>query len=249
MLGGEVDVITPREMLRFVDLLASAGGSAVVANHNAHSLFLLRRHPQLSSFFEDADIVQIDSTPMIAWGRLLGLPVSRRHRSTYLDWREDFWRLADARGWRVFYLGGEAGVAANACARLKATWSHVEFAWRDGFFDAAAGSAENQQVLSEIAAFEPDILFVGMGMPRQERWIQENRAALDRGVIFPVGAAFDYEAGAQTTPPRWTGRMGIEWFFRLISQPKRLAYRYLVEPWFLLPPALEDVGAALTGRR
>ena len=244
VLGGEVDVITPREMLRFVDILAGAGGAAVIANHNAHSLSLLRRNPQLSAFFEDADLIQIDSTPVIAWARLLGMPLSVKHRSTYLDWREDFWRLANARGWRVFYLGGAPGVAERACENLGRTWSNVSFGWRDGFFDASSGSADNNRVIDQINAFEADILFVGMGMPRQEQWISENRGRLPRGVIFSVGAAFDYEAGVQRAAPRWLGQVGFEWLFRLISQPGRLGYRYLMEPWNLLGLAWTDVRLA-----
>ncbi len=75
ILGGEVDLVTPTEMLHLTDALVSAGGPAVIANHNAHSLALTRRSPAMRAFFADADLVQIDSTPMILWARLLGLPV------------------------------------------------------------------------------------------------------------------------------------------------------------------------------
>lgn len=245
ILGGEIDVITPAEMFRFVDLIAGAGGTALVANHNLHSLALLRRKPALQAFFDDADLIQLDSTPIGAWARLLGLPLGPSHRSTYLDWREDFWRLADARGWRVFYLGGAPGVAETACARLGEAWPNVSFACRDGYFDAARGSTDNRRILASIAAFEPDIIFVGMGMPRQEQWIADNRAGISRGVIFSVGAAFDYEAGAQAPAPRWMGRLGVEWLFRLASQPARLGHRYLVEPWMLLGAAFGDLARAL----
>ena len=249
ILGGEVDVITPGEMLHFVDILAAAGGSAVIANHNAHSLSLLRRNTELGAFFDDADLVQFDSAPLIAWARLLGLPVSGRHRSTYLDWREDFWPLANARGWKVFYLGGGPGVAERACAKLAKAWPRVAFGWRDGYFDTSANSPDNRHVVAEINAFEPDILFVGMGMPRQELWISQNRSELGGGVIFSVGAAFDYEAGVQTAAPRWLGPLGLEWLFRLANQPRRLGHRYLIEPWQLLGPAFADVRRALRGRR
>jgi N-acetylglucosaminyldiphosphoundecaprenol N-acetyl-beta-D-mannosaminyltransferase len=248
LLGGEVDLVSPKEMLGLVDVMASAGGPAVIANHNAHSLFLLRRSAELAAFFDDADLIQIDSTPLIHWGRLLGLPLNAALRSTYLDWRDDFWRLANERHWRVFYLGGAPGVADTAVRRLAQRWPNVTLAARHGYFDPTPTSCGNRQVLDEIAAFDPDILFVGMGMPLQETWVHENRAALTRGVIFTVGAAFDYEAGAQATPPRWTGRLGVEWLARLIAQPRRLAFRYLIEPWSLVGPALEDLGAAL-GRR
>ena len=246
LLGGDVDIVTPAQVLAFAQARVEGGGRAVVANHNAHSLFLIRRSAELRAFFAQADLIQIDSTPMIHWGRLLGLPLHRGLRSTYLDWREDFWRLASERGWRVFYLGSAPGVAKTAVARLSAKWPGVQLAQHDGYFDIAPGSPDNQAVLDEIAAFDPDILLVGMGMPRQETWILHNRAALKRGVIFSVGAAFDYEADVQKTPPRWTGRLGVEWLARLVNEPRRLAYRYLVEPWSLLGPALADVGAALS---
>lgn len=248
ILGADVDVVTPRDMLRLTEALVDAGGSAVIANHNAHSLVLSRRSAAMQAFYADADLVQIDSTPMIMWARLLGLPVSGDHRSTYLDWRDEFWSLANERGWRVFYLGGAPGVAATAAERLNRRWPNVVFACRDGYFDAAPGSADNAALLETIDAFAPDILFVGMGMPRQEEWIAAHRDRLDRGVIFSVGAAFDYEAGAQTAAPRWTGRLGLEWLFRLVSQPRRLAVRYLIEPWALLPEAVGDLAAAVSHR-
>ena len=245
LLGGEVDLVTPSEMLKFVELMAAAAGPALIANHNAHSLFLLRRSAELRAYFDEADLIQIDSTPLIFWGRLLGLPLSRRLRSTYLDWREDFWRLADERRWRVFYLGGEPGVAEAARQRLQARWSGVTIGVHHGYFDGAPKARENRCVLAKIAAFDPDVLLVGMGMPRQETWIWENRAAFKRGAVLSVGAAFDYEAGVQTTPPRWTGPLGVEWLARLLAEPRRLAVRYLVEPWSLIGPAAQDVGAAL----
>jgi N-acetylglucosaminyldiphosphoundecaprenol N-acetyl-beta-D-mannosaminyltransferase len=245
LLGGDVDLTTPQEMLRFAGVAAEGGGTAVIANHNAHSLFLLRRSAQMRAFFADADLVQIDSTPLILWGRFLGLPLRRAMRSTYLDWREEFWRLADARGWRVFYLGGAPGVAETAARRLAGRWPNAHIAVHHGYFDPAPDAAGNQRVLAEIAAFDPDILLVGMGMPLQEAWVLQNRARIRRGAIFTVGAAFDYEAGAQKTPPRWTGRLGVKWLARLAAEPKRLAYRYLVEPWSLIGPAIEDARAAL----
>jgi N-acetylglucosaminyldiphosphoundecaprenol N-acetyl-beta-D-mannosaminyltransferase len=246
LLGGDVDLATPGDMLRFVELTADAGGVALVANHNSHSLFLLRRSPALRAFFDEADLIQIDSTPLILWGRLMGLPLKRAMRSTYLDWRGDFWRLADQRRWRVFYLGGAPGVAEEAARRLSAQYPNALIGQHHGYFDQAPTSAENRKVLARIAAFDPDVLMVGMGMPLQETWALQNMGQLKRGAILTVGAAFDYEAGVQPTPPRWTGKLGVEWLARLVAQPRRLAARYLVEPWSLLGPAIQDVSAALS---
>ena len=73
-----------------------------------------------------------------------------------------------------------------------------------------------------------------MGMPRQEHWIFENSADVGAGAICNVGGLMDYIAGETPTPPRWMGRFGLEWLFRLASNPKRLWRRYLIEPWFVL---------------
>jgi N-acetylglucosaminyldiphosphoundecaprenol N-acetyl-beta-D-mannosaminyltransferase len=249
LLGGDVDLITPSDVLRRVDAAASGGEPALIANHNAHSLFLIRRSPQLRAFFAKADVIQIDSAPLILWGRMLGLPLTRNMRSTYLDWRDDFWRLAEARRWRVFYLGGAPGVADAAASRLAERYPNVRIGCHHGFFERDAASNENRRVLARIAAFEPQVLLVGMGMPLQELWVLENRAAMKGGAILTVGAAFDYEAGAQTAAPRWTGRLGVEWLARLIRQPGRLAGRYLVEPWSLIGPATQDIAAAIARPR
>lgn len=248
LLGGEFDLVTPAQVLAVTQQVIETRGLAVIANHNAHSLYLCRRSAAMRAFFAQADLIEVDSTPVIAWGRLLGAPVSRAHRSTYLDWREDFWRLADAHGWRVFYLGGAPGVADTAITRLSARWPGARLAAQHGYIDAAAGSADNAALLARIAAFDPDVIFVGMGMPRQEQWILDHRAQLARGAVFSVGAAYDYEAGVQSAAPRWMGRAGVEWLYRLATQPRRLAFRYLVEPWFLAPAALADVRDRLMGR-
>ncbi|MBQ1540895.1 MAG: WecB/TagA/CpsF family glycosyltransferase [Caulobacteraceae bacterium] len=242
LLGGEVDVVTPAEVMAFAADRIAAGRKAVVANHNLHSLHLIRRDAAMRAFYASADLVEIDSTPLILWGRLLGRPVGRAHRCTYLDWREDFWRLAAERGWRVFYLGGAPGVAAKGAEVLADRWPGVRLAVRDGFFDMD-DPAVCAEVIETVNAFRPDVVFVGMGMPRQERWIAASYDWLDSGVVFPIGAAFDYEAGAVPTPPRWSGRVGLEWLFRFAAEPRRLFARYFVEPWSLIGPAIADLAA------
>jgi len=244
LLGGEVDAVTPAEVIAFTGERIAAGRRAIVANHNLHSLYLMRRDPEMAAFYAMADLVEADSTPMILWGRLLGRPIRRAHRATYLDWREAFWRAASDNGWRVFYLGGAPGVAAKGAAAIRRRWPKLNLSVRDGFFDMD-DPAEDAAVLDEVRAARPDVLFVGMGMPRQERWIGRHFRSLGPCVSFSVGAAFDYEAGMVPTPPRWTGRLGVEWLYRLASEPGRLWTRYCVEPWSLVGPAVGDVAANL----
>ncbi len=245
LLGAEVDVVTPAQVMAFAAARVASGQGAVVANHNAHSLYLIRRSAEMRAFYARADLIEIDSVPMIAWGRMLGAKVSRAHRCTYLDWREDFWTLAAREGWRVFHLGCAPGVGEAARAAVLGRHSGVDLKVRHGFFDLAG--PENDAILAEIAAFKPQILFVGMGMPRQEAWIAANLDRLPPAVIFPIGAAFDFEAGRSVTPPRWTARFGLEWLHRFLHEPRRLFTRYFLEPWSLVGPAFGDLRRALAG--
>ncbi|WP_374575545.1 WecB/TagA/CpsF family glycosyltransferase [Phenylobacterium sp.] len=246
LLGGEVDAVTPAEVLSFTARRIEGAQGAIVANHNLHSLALMKLNPRMRDFYARADLIEIDSRPLIAWGRLLGRDLGARHRCTYLDWRDAFWTMAQDRGWRVFYLGGEPGVAERAAEKIQARSPGLALATHHGYFDHRPGSAGTARVLQAIRAFAPDVIFVGMGMPIQEQWIEENQASL-RGVIFPVGAAFDYEAGAQSACPRWLGRAGLEWLYRFATQPRRLFHRYFVEPWSLAPEALGDLRDRLIG--
>ena len=240
-LGVMMDFVKPAEMLLFLRRAVQTRTQVVIANQNSHSLYLGRRDPALRAFLDSADLVQVDSMPVILWSRLLGRRARRFHRSTYLDWRDGFWKLAQAEGWRVSYLGGSPGVAETAARRIRIAYPGVSLQVRDGYFDAAPGSPENTAVVRTINAFSPDVLMVGMGMPRQELWIARNRAGLNARALLPVGAAFDYEAGVQAEAPRWTGRFGVEWAYRLAKDPKRLFARYCIEPWFLTGALASDL--------
>lgn len=248
-LGVDMDLVRPEEVMHHVSVAVANGERFCVANYNLHGIYLARKNPAFDAFCQAADLIEVDSTPLIFFTRMLGLHSRPFHRCTYLDWRAHFWSLANREGWRVFYLGGEPGVAETAAERLRAQFPNAVIETRDGFFDAAPGAAENAEVLARIEAFAPNILFVGMGMPRQETWLLNNAEALPPCVTFSVGAAFDYEAGVQSPAPRWMGPLGLEWLYRLAHDPRRLFGRYCIEPWALLPAALGDlVLAARQGR-
>ncbi len=249
LLGQTVDLVRPEEVLHHVETWVEARQKVVIANHNLNSLALLAKHPELNRFYARADLVEVDSTPLIQFAKLLGLHGRAFHRCTYLDWRDHFWSLVDRKGWRVLYVGGERETVERARHRLSTCYPGADIQVRDGFFDATPGSSGNAEVLDQVRAFDPHILFVGMGMPRQELWILDNLAALPDCAVFSVGAAFDYEAGTQKAAPRWMGRMGVEWLFRLVHDPKRLARRYLIEPWSLSHLIVADVVAAIQTRR
>ena len=245
VLGADVDLITRDGVLDFIENVAEAGHKAIVGNQNLHSVHLCRRDVDMAAFYDQADLIEIDSMPMVYWARLLGLPTSAANRCTYLDWREGFWRLASQRRWRVFFLGAADGVAEQAARAMMQAWPGVEIATHHGYFDRTPGSAANEALIDQINAFEPHVVMVGMGMPIQELWVSRNAHALKRGVILTVGAAFDYEAGIQGAAPRILGGLCLEWLYRLVREPRRLSGRYLIEPWSLVGQALADLKACV----
>nr|WP_322511286.1 WecB/TagA/CpsF family glycosyltransferase [Chloroflexus sp.] len=209
----------------------------IIAHHNLHSVYLYQRDPKMRAFYERAHIIHIDGMPLVYWARVLGYPVRREQRVTYVDWVHPLMAAAAEGGWRIFYLGGKPGVAAQAAERLRQRYPPLQIGTHHGYVQPA----DNATVLAEIAAFQPHVLMVGMGMPRQEHWILANLDHLTANAILTAGACFDYVAGAIPTPPRWMGRAGLEWLYRLYSEPSRLAKRYLLEPWALLPLMVNDL--------
>lgn len=228
-------------MLDFIAECVDERRTAVVGNQNLHSIHLSRSDAGLRRFYERADVIEIDSMPLVYWGKLLGLKTSRQNRATYLDWRDEFWRLAQVEGWRVFLLGAAPDLARTAADRLAREFPGVVIGAHHGYFDRSPGAADNDLVVRTINDFRPDVVLVGMGMPIQELWIEQNINRLRSGVALSIGAAIDYEAGAQPPAPRFLGDLGVEWLYRLLRDPRRLWRRYLVEPWSLLGAVWRDL--------
>jgi len=237
-LGITVEPLTIEELTGVVSKEIALERKCVVGNHNLNSLSLFHREPRFREFYELSEHTHIDGMPIVALARIYGFNVRRDQRVTYADWVWPLMETAASKRWRVFYLGSKPGVAEMGAAKLQERYPGLQIKTRDGYFKTDAGNAENEAVLQSIADYQPDLLMVGMGMPRQELWIVENFSKLQARVILPSGAAIDYVAGAVKTPPRWAGRCGLEWAFRLAAEPKRLWRRYLVEPWSILGVAV-----------
>ena len=105
-------------------------------------------------------------------------------------------------------------------------------------------------MINTINEFGTDLLLVGFGAPRQEAWISAHRDQLNASAVFTCGACMEYVAGAVKTPPRWMGQLGLEWSFRLFENPKRFAFRYLIEPILLgAILAFNGIKSLVTGKR
>jgi N-acetylglucosaminyldiphosphoundecaprenol N-acetyl-beta-D-mannosaminyltransferase len=243
-LGVRIDLITSEELLNLVSNCISSQRKIVIAHHNLHSLCLHRSSPTdamlLRGFYKDAHYTLADGMSMVVLGRVLGHRISHCHRIAYNDWLPFMLPVATERVWRIFYLGSTAEVAAKGAEILRDKYPGLQLKSHPGHFDAQHGSSSNALVLAQISAYRPHVLFVGMGVPRQERWIQENLQDLDVNVILTSGATLDYIGGAKRMAPRWMGKICLEWAFRLVTEPRRLASRYLLEPWSLLNPVADS---------
>jgi N-acetylglucosaminyldiphosphoundecaprenol N-acetyl-beta-D-mannosaminyltransferase len=146
-------------------------------------------------------------------------------------------------GLRHYFYGGNPGVAAELGARLSARFPGLLVAgtFTPPFRDLS--DEEMNGLRSEIARAQPDIVWVGLGTPKQERFMAGPGKALDAGLLIGVGAAFDFHSGRVPQAPRWIQRSGLEWLFRLCTEPRRLGPRYLTtNSMFLLRVAAQKLG-------
>jgi N-acetylglucosaminyldiphosphoundecaprenol N-acetyl-beta-D-mannosaminyltransferase len=241
LLGVQVDALSIPELNLLIEESIEKNKKWIIANHNMHSLYLFHNDPRMQAFYAKAEYTHIDGMPLLFIGKLLGFPMRREQRVTYADWIWPLMAEAANKGWRVFYLGSKPGVAEKGVSILCQRFPGLQIACAHGYIDMDKNSQENLATLAAINAYKPHVLMVGMGMPRQERWIYENLDHIHTNTILTSGACIDYVAGAIPTPPRWMGKVGLEWLYRLLSEPKRLWRRYLLEPWFLATLFLQEI--------
>lgn len=248
LLGTGVDAFTSETFLAYLADAVERDGQTVIANHNVNSLVLHQRSVEFRRFYERADAIFIDGMPVVGMGRLLGQDVHADNRIGVLDWIWPLAALAEAAGWHIVHVGGTDAVRHQAKAELRARHPDLELTTINGYFDASPGRG-TQALLDRLDALEPDVLLLGMGMPRQEMWALENLDSLPRCPIITVGGIFGYLAGDRPTPPRWLGPLGLEWAYRLATEPTRLWRRYLVEPTALVSPLVREAVGARTHDR
>jgi N-acetylglucosaminyldiphosphoundecaprenol N-acetyl-beta-D-mannosaminyltransferase len=237
ILGVKVNLLSMVQLNSLIGEAVKSNCKWIIANHNLNSLYIFHHNPAMKDFYSKVDYVHIDGMALIFLGKLLNLPFKREHRVTYADWVWSLMEQAADDNWRILYLGSKPGVAERGAAILRNQYPGLKIATVHGYFTPGS---QNQAVIDQINSYQPNILMVGMGMPRQEEWILANVDQIKANIVLPSGACIDYIAQEIATPPRWMGQVGLEWLYRLATEPKRLWRRYLVEPWFIAKLLIEE---------
>lgn len=233
LLGVKINLLSMTQLNCLIAEAVKQNKKWIIANHNLNSLYIYHHNSQMRDFYEVADYVHVDGMALVLLGKMLGIPCERKHRVTYADWVWSLMEESIQKNWRILYLGAKPGVADKGANILRGKYPNLKIDTIHGYFDRSANSEENQLVINKINQYQPHILMIGMGMPRQEQWILENLDKIKTNAILPSGACIDYVAGEIATPPRWMGKVGLEWLYRLFTEPRRLWKRYLIEPWFI----------------
>ncbi|MFO1361310.1 MAG: WecB/TagA/CpsF family glycosyltransferase [Burkholderiales bacterium] len=225
VLACRVDAVTADEALVRVASWAEARESRYVCACNVHAVVTAWRDPSFRRVVDGADLALPDGAPVAWLLRRLGFEDQRRVCGPDFMW--EFCRLAERRGIAVCLVGSTEAVLERLAARLRAAFPALRLAgaWSPPFRPLTA--AEEAELVAQIDRSGAGVAFVGLGCPKQERWIASLRGRV-RAAMIGVGAAFEFHAGTRARAPAWMQRLGLEWLHRLASEPRRLWRRYLV---------------------
>jgi N-acetylglucosaminyldiphosphoundecaprenol N-acetyl-beta-D-mannosaminyltransferase len=219
----------------------SSGHRDYVCVTGVHGVMECQRDPELARIHNRAGLVTPDGMPLV-WlahaagrehvGRVYGpdlmLAVCRRSLET---------------GWRHFLYGGAEGVPELLARRLSERFEGLRIVGMHSPPFRPPTPAEDEAIVAEINRSEADIVWVGLSTPKQERWMAAHVGRLEAGALIGVGAAFDFHAGLKSQAPDWMRRSGLEWLYRLLQEPRRLAPRYLRNnPAFVAALAARKLG-------
>jgi N-acetylglucosaminyldiphosphoundecaprenol N-acetyl-beta-D-mannosaminyltransferase len=215
ILGVSVDAVTMEDSVGVVREALGQGDRLRVVTANPEMILRAERDEALREIMARADLVVPDGEGVVWAARVLGawLP----ERVTGIDLARRLLAEAHTYGWRVFFLGGQPGVADEAAAMMGRDFPGLEVGAHHGYFTVGQ---EEEGVLALIRDFHPEILLAGMGAPFQEFWL--SRYPDLAGVSVGVGGTFDVFAGRVKRAPRWLRRLRLEWLYRLLREPKRL---------------------------
>jgi N-acetylglucosaminyldiphosphoundecaprenol N-acetyl-beta-D-mannosaminyltransferase len=226
LLGVEIDNVTLDEAAVRVVELGARRESHLVVTTNVDHVVLLRRDQEFRNAYDVASIRVADGAPIVLLSRLIGMRLVAR--VTGSDLLPRITACGAGTGLRIFLLGGEPDVASLAVTRLRESAPGAILGHYSPPMAFENAAAENHAALRAVRAFEPHVLFVCLGAPRAEKWAAAHLHQLPGCVAVCAGAAVDFAAGSKRRAPTVVQRMGLEWAFRLVLEPRRLWRRYLL---------------------
>lgn len=241
VLGVGVSAVNIPMTIAEIDRLIRAGERSFVCVSGAHGIMECQRDERLREIHNRAGLVTPDGMPLVWISRWRGAKhVSRVYGP---DLMLALCEHTAATGHRHYFYGGADGVPEQLVQRLTARFPNLAVAGTHSPPFRQLTEEEDRSVIRGINATRPDIVWVGLSTPKQERWMAAHREVLDAAVLIGVGAAFDFHAGIKHQAPLWIQRSGLEWLFRLLSEPRRLWRRYAyIVPMFSVLVMLETIG-------
>lgn len=229
MFGLDFCACTLTEAAQLVVDAASKKSRGLIVTPNVDHVVSMLKDTEMFELYSRAMFCFADGMPLVWFSKLLrgkSLP----ERATGADLLPEIARLAARNGQKLFFLGGMPGVAETAAIKLKQSNPALNVA---GTYSPPFGfdkdGVESERIVKMINDSGADILFVGVGAPKQEKWAAQYMDQLNVGPILGVGASFDFAAGTIKRAPVWVQRIGMEWSWRLMQEPGRLWKRYILK--------------------
>lgn len=203
------------------------GEQTFLVTVNTEIYMYARKHQDYLHTIEHADLITPDGIGMIMGAKIFGSPIQRR--LTGYDLMIQLFRLGERRSYKYFLLGAEPEVIEETAQHVKRNFPALDLAgYHHGYFEW-----DDESVLRKIKMADPDVVLVGLGVPKQEEWIGEFRKSFDKGLFIGVGGSFDVLSGRIKRAPMIWQRLNLEWLYRLIQRPSRWK-RMMVLPIFIM---------------
>lgn len=226
-INTEIDNLTMQEALETIDALIQENKNAYVVTPNVDHIVQLETNKELQDVYANASLILTDGKPLLWIAKWYGTPIKEKISGS--DLFPLLCDMAAKKGYSMFFLGAAEGVAAKAADNLMNKYKGLQVI---GTYSPPYGfendSSEMNKIDAMIKKARPDILIVGLGCPKQEKFIYNNYKKLGVPISLGLGASFDFEAGNIKRAPKWMANHGLEWLFRITQDPKRLMKRYLI---------------------
>ena len=230
ILGVSIDNVTLEECGLYTKKLIEESNKSckIVVAPNTEFIMLAQKDKEFFDILKQASFATPDSVGVMIGGKLQNKKFKERIPGQ--SYFRKVLEVGEKEGWTFYFLGGEEGIALKAKERVMKDFPNVKIiGCHEGFFE----SDTEDEVIKEINDLKPNVLFVAMGAPIQEKWIAQNKEKLKVDIATGQGGTFDYEAGKVRRAPKMFQKMGIEWLWRLIKEPKRIV-RMMALPKYLI---------------